>query len=313
MALDKLVDSAKLDSDLNDIADAILAKSGGSSQIAFPAGFVREIQTIPIVDVEPLQVDENGTYAAPSGKAFSPVTVTVPKPPEVDVEPLQVSENGTYNAPTGKAYSPVVVEVPAGDPNENLEKANNNTLTSISSNMTQVKQYLFAGCTNLTQINFPALTTINTYAFYKCGFSSFVTENYVNLWSNCFRECANLETVVLKGGCYRIDISVFERCTALQAVDCASFDRFGINGGAFYYTGAIEALILRQTDSVVNLSAAIPASSALTTTGYIYVPAALVDTYKAATNWSVVASRITSIEGSYYETHYANGTPIPAA
>lgn len=38
---------------------------------------------------------------------------------DVDVEPLSVTENGTYTAPTGKAYSPVVVNVPnsyaAGD------------------------------------------------------------------------------------------------------------------------------------------------------------------------------------------------------
>lgn len=46
MALDKLVDSAQLDSDLGDVADAIRAKSGGSSQLAFPAGFVSEIGSI---------------------------------------------------------------------------------------------------------------------------------------------------------------------------------------------------------------------------------------------------------------------------
>ncbi|MBO5967255.1 MAG: hypothetical protein J6S14_02015 [Clostridia bacterium] len=47
MAVDKLVDSAQLDSDLGDIADAILAKSGGTGPIAFPAGFLSEIADIP--------------------------------------------------------------------------------------------------------------------------------------------------------------------------------------------------------------------------------------------------------------------------
>lgn len=47
MALDKLVDSTQLDSDLTSVADAIRAKSGGSSQLAFPAGFVSEIGNIP--------------------------------------------------------------------------------------------------------------------------------------------------------------------------------------------------------------------------------------------------------------------------
>lgn len=46
MAYDKLVDSAQLNSDLEDVADAIRAKSGGSSQLAFPSGFVSEIGNI---------------------------------------------------------------------------------------------------------------------------------------------------------------------------------------------------------------------------------------------------------------------------
>lgn len=47
MALDKLVDSSQLDSDLTSVANAIRAKSGGSGQLAFPAGFVSEIGSIP--------------------------------------------------------------------------------------------------------------------------------------------------------------------------------------------------------------------------------------------------------------------------
>lgn len=47
MAVDKLVDSTQLDSDLASVANAIRAKSGGSSQLAFPSGFVSEIGNIP--------------------------------------------------------------------------------------------------------------------------------------------------------------------------------------------------------------------------------------------------------------------------
>lgn len=47
MAVDKRIDSGQLDSDLTSVANAIRAKSGGSSQLAFPAGFVSEIQAIP--------------------------------------------------------------------------------------------------------------------------------------------------------------------------------------------------------------------------------------------------------------------------
>lgn len=47
MAIDKAVDSTQLDTDLTSVANAIRAKSGGSSQLAFPAGFVSEIGNIP--------------------------------------------------------------------------------------------------------------------------------------------------------------------------------------------------------------------------------------------------------------------------
>lgn len=47
MAVDKLVDSAQLDADLTSVADAIRAKGGGSGGLAFPAGFVSAIQSIP--------------------------------------------------------------------------------------------------------------------------------------------------------------------------------------------------------------------------------------------------------------------------
>ena len=46
MAVDKLVDSGQLDSDLEDVADAIRAKSGSSGSLAFPSGFISEIGNI---------------------------------------------------------------------------------------------------------------------------------------------------------------------------------------------------------------------------------------------------------------------------
>lgn len=46
MALDKLVDSSQLDSDLGDIADAIRAKGGTGGQLQFPQGFVDAVEAI---------------------------------------------------------------------------------------------------------------------------------------------------------------------------------------------------------------------------------------------------------------------------
>lgn len=47
MAVDKLVDSTQLDTDLTSVANAIRTKGGTSASLAFPAGFVSAIDAIP--------------------------------------------------------------------------------------------------------------------------------------------------------------------------------------------------------------------------------------------------------------------------
>ena len=46
-AVDKLVDSSQLNSDLTSIANAIRTKGGTSAQLAFPSGFVSAVEAIP--------------------------------------------------------------------------------------------------------------------------------------------------------------------------------------------------------------------------------------------------------------------------
>lgn len=68
------------DSTLTGIANAIRAKTGGSAAMT-PAQMATEIGSISggsSITVEPLTVTQNGTTTAPSGKAYSPVTVNVP-------------------------------------------------------------------------------------------------------------------------------------------------------------------------------------------------------------------------------------------
>lgn len=60
MALDKLVDSGQLNSDLGSVADAIRARSGGSGQLAFPSGFVSEIRAIPSGGEDPVFYERHG-------------------------------------------------------------------------------------------------------------------------------------------------------------------------------------------------------------------------------------------------------------
>lgn len=47
MAVDKLVDSTQLDTDLTSVANAIRTKGGTSASLAFPSGFVSAVEAIP--------------------------------------------------------------------------------------------------------------------------------------------------------------------------------------------------------------------------------------------------------------------------
>ena len=62
------------------------------------------------ITVEALTATENKVYTAPSGKAYSPVTVNVPVP---TLTTLTANDNGTYTPASGTAYNSVVVAIPS--------------------------------------------------------------------------------------------------------------------------------------------------------------------------------------------------------
>lgn len=66
------------------------------------------------ITVQALNVNANGKYTAPSGKAYSPVNVNVAPA----LEPLTVTQNGSYSPSSGKdGFSGVTVNVPSSQPN----------------------------------------------------------------------------------------------------------------------------------------------------------------------------------------------------
>ena len=87
----------------------------------------------------------------------------------------------------------------------------------------------------------------------------------------------------------------FMSCSNLEKIDFDVLEE--MQDADFYQCSALTAVIIRSpvvcTMSDSNAFKLTPIESG---TGYIYVPAALVDSYKAATNWSVYAGQIRAIE-----------------
>lgn len=191
-----------------------------------------------------------------------------------------------------------------------------NELTSIPAldGVTNVGAGMFQSCSRLTSFDFSNIVSIGTAAFFGANLDGVVVlpQAIRTLSPQAFR--GNPFTkIVFKGGVMRFDTSVFEGCRNLEVIDATiTTPSISINATSFYNTQSLSTLILRQ-NSIVSLNGAFPSSCKLATEGNVYVPSSLVESYKTTGLWQTYADRILPIEGSIYETQYADGSLIQSA
>ena len=163
----------------------------------------------------------------------------------------------------------------------------------LSGNVTTVGQNAFKNCTTLTNISIPnSVTSIDSSAFDGCtGLTSITIPNSVtSIGYEAFYYCTGLTSVSIGSGVTSIGESAFDSCSGLTSItipnSVTSISRYAFS----YCTGLISFTCEATTpptlgDYVLNNTNNCP----------IYVPAASVDTYKAASGWSTYASRIQAI------------------
>ena len=241
-------------------------------------------------------------------------------------ETIQIFGEQFDNVNGLKAYRPDGTEVIYSDDESSINRLINCQITgNITINPTKgaMKKSFFDGCagiTGITQIHY-AGSDLNTFAnctnmkyFFgplSIGSSSFYndsnletlvspTSNFCNIWDRAFKNCGKLHSV---------DIWPSESATAQDGFksvntfeNCSSFKNFIIRRTSQVYP-------LNNTN---NFDSSPFASNG--TGGTLYVPQALITAYQEATNWSIILAyennQILPIEGSIYETQYADGTPI---
>ncbi|MBQ6035786.1 MAG: leucine-rich repeat protein [Lachnospiraceae bacterium] len=224
-------------------------------------------------------------------------------------------------------------------PEEILRGIIDGSLTALSdSGISNVAQRKLQSHTAISQVGLPQLRSIGTSTFEASGISEAVFPKLTYIPNRAFAECKSLTKVFLPGittGASGNSLA-FERCTALQVLVlgrggdgafaryCTSLTaldvlRQGFNLlDSFGGCTALNKIIMRWTSGVAGMP-----QSALNNTpfasgkagGTVYVPQALVSDYQNATNWSAIFAQnannqILPIEGSIYETQYADGTPI---
>lgn len=191
-----------------------------------------------------------------------------------------------------------------------LTEYTNNTITKIVSplrNCSKITKISLTSCTEfgtayalaqnslLREINLPLLTKDQSYTFF--GNSSLETIDlpfYGAVTAGAFQNCTKLNSVNIPVAT-SLNNSAFNGCKVLSILDLPLVKQ--ISSSVFTGCSALIAVILRS-ETVVSLNNVnsfnnTPIGSG---TGYIYVPSILVDTYKAAANWSTYASQFRALE-----------------
>lgn len=179
------------------------------------------------------------------------------------------------------------------------------------------EQYVFQGRTGITSISLPNLLSFASHAFNgaKAQHIYVPSASVTNYSQNAFANCTNLETLALPSATGNIYNGFFSGCSNLEAVDLCvgGFQQ----SDHFKNCTKLKTLVLR-TSSVASLAGTgifngTPFASN-GTGGTLYVPQSLISSYQSATNWSTILgyanNQIKAIEGSVYETKYADGTSI---
>ena len=256
-------------------------------------------------------IDQNGTYDTTLKNS---VTVNVSGGGGLSLDDFL---NGT--APSGAVTLPTVTKL------SGFTFYEHSAVTSISAPyVTRIGQNDFRNCPALETVNFPELTTAGDIL---------TADSSVNQSTACysFGWCTKLRNIMLpklqKGGAdmfYGInrDQPTYNTIVVLPSILYLAHRMFrtglvkAVDAGPScakiwndaFYQATVDTVILRSSTLVEAAS-----RDAVKNIGTLYVPQALVADYATATTWSSDAATrtVNAIEGSYYETHYADGTLIP--
>lgn len=184
------------------------------------------------------------------------------------------------------------------------------TDVTIPSGVRTIGMYAFRE-TGLTTITIPSsVTTISSYTFYQSKLTSITIPSTVrNLGQSVFQYCTNLTSITLPNNITVISSGLLSGCSSLT--NCTIPETVTtIQNTAFENCGLTTIIIpssvttigygvfqgcTRLTSVIVNATTppTLDANAFNNTNNCpIYVPAASVDAYKAATKWSTYASRI---------------------
>ena len=190
---------------------------------------------------------------------------------------------------------------------------------TIPDGVTSINAYAFYTCYSLASITIPdGVTSINAYAFGNCYSLASITipESITSIGNNAFYHCESLASITIPNSVTSIENSAFSGCYSLASITIPE-SITSIGNYAFYHCYSLASITIPNgVTSIENYvfnncygvafydftaCTAVPtlsntnAFSGIVADCQIRVPASLVDTWKAATNWSTYASYIVGV------------------
>lgn len=136
----------------------------------------------------------------------------------------------------------------------------------------------FASCVKMTYVNLPVCTSLQNYAFNTCSILTDVSVPALQILNNsAFSNCYSLATISLPAAT-TISAGVFVKCYNLKSL---------------YLMGS-SLCALKNSNAFTSTPIGGYSTSA-GTYGSIYVPASMLASYKAATNWTYFSNRMVGI------------------
>lgn len=170
-----------------------------------------------------------------------------------------------YNTYSGEIYVPDYAEAGALHP--------------VSYPVTEIGQYAFRNCYNLTNVDIGSnVKVIGFDAFWNCTSLGIIKipDNVTTISNWAFENCTSLDRVEIGSGMTTIGGSAFSGCTGIEKIICAATTPPSITSSTF--------------------------PSSLYNSAYLYVPKTSLSAYKNADYWKNFSQHIVSIE--LYDFYY---------
>ena len=169
-------------------------------------------------------------------------------------------------------------------------------IQAISSGSTEMEDLLVERPSTFTEYTNDRVESVGNLVFYQSTLVAASFKNATSVGSGSFWSSPKLEKVNFPS-LERITLSnTFRACPKLNNVVLPKLTTLS-GSGTFMECSALDTLVL-SGDTVCQLAGttAFNNTPIASGTGYIYVPKALIEEYKVATNWAVYAEQFRAIE-----------------